>query len=792
MTIIFLTTTYFSVIFHSKIQNSTFCISKCNQFLNRQRNSLSHIFCFYPRFNKSAEIRVTAADALSGIDEISCYKSEKAYSLDEIKTVTDWTKIIVGTDGTAKVSVPAEDAKQFVYYIRITDKAGNITYLSTDGAVFDTQTPIITGIENGAVYYTTQKFGVVEIHPGTVTVNGETVTEYVFAGNVDTSYEVIVRDRAGVEGNSTTVTVTMKPISDISKPIDELSADNVTGGDADTISKGKEALESVDTENATDEEKAVLAEAMEKAELFQKVIDDTKEEVKALEDAVAEYEKDNIKSTDEAEVSKLITDLTEKLNDSNLTEDQKDALKDALEEAQGLAEQIAEDKKALEDAVTGQRDTTEENYTLADKTDLEKTADALEEIEKGENGNYTEAEKETARKELDRIHELVDSIERTEDVVKKIEEAIDAAEGVEAAELPDSAEIVKEIAVAKQAYDGTLSEKEKSLSEDALIEKLEKLYDNAVYFRIIKGADGVFTRGDAQGLEFTANEAFELFTGVHVDGKTVDSSAYTAKAGSTVVTLSADYLKTLANGIHSFEAVYKVLDGEDSVYSTDCVFTVQKRDVSITAKDQTVAYGESISQTAVTAVGLLDGHTVTVTLTQDTAKVTVNGTITASAAVIMADGTDVTADYKISYTDGKLVIEPDTAMIDNLTGKTVTSANEADIKAVKEMLEQADSVKEEWETIAETCDKLLKVIEAAQKAADTANMEKTENITAENVKLEDKTSLERAKTDLEKALEEHSDNYTDAEKQELQKKLDQVTEALEVVWNVENVNELIS
>ena len=39
-----------------------------------------------------------------------------------------------------------EDGKRFVYYVRITDKAGKYTYLSTNGAEYDITATEISGI----------------------------------------------------------------------------------------------------------------------------------------------------------------------------------------------------------------------------------------------------------------------------------------------------------------------------------------------------------------------------------------------------------------------------------------------------------------------------------------------------------------------------------------------------------------------------------------------------------------------------------------------------------------------
>ncbi len=56
------------------------------------------------------------------------------------------------------------------------------------------------------------------------------------------------------------------------------------------------------------------------------------------------------------------------------------------------------------------------------------------------------------------------------------------------------------------------------------------------------------TKGEKKTLSFTSDAAFDDFLRAELDGKTVNESRYTAKSGSTVVTLNADYVATLAAG----------------------------------------------------------------------------------------------------------------------------------------------------------------------------------------------------------------------------------------------------
>lgn len=85
---------------------------------------------------------------------------------------------------------------------------------------------------------------------------------------------------------------------------------------------------------------------------------------------------------------------------------------------------------------------------------------------------------------------------------------------------------------------------------------------DTVDYSIIDGVNGTWTQNTDGTLTFRANGDFDKFTGVKVDGTLIDAKNYTAVSGSTVITLKADYLKTLSVGTHKLTVVYN--DGECS------------------------------------------------------------------------------------------------------------------------------------------------------------------------------------------------------------------------------------
>lgn len=145
------------------------------------------------------DVTITAADNETGVKSIEYYASATVISEADIKNVTAWT---------AGSSLSVEEDGQYVVYAKITDNAGNVIYLSTDGIVVDGTAPVITGVENGKSYCATKTFAVADTNLDTVTVNGTVVTTYDLAATSaeGTVYTIVATDKAG---NSVTVVVTV-------------------------------------------------------------------------------------------------------------------------------------------------------------------------------------------------------------------------------------------------------------------------------------------------------------------------------------------------------------------------------------------------------------------------------------------------------------------------------------------------------------------------------------------------------------------------------------------------------
>lgn len=128
----------------------------------------------------------------------------------------------------------------------------------------------------------------------------------------------------------------------------------------------------------------------------------------------------------------------------------------------------------------------------------------------------------------------------------------------------------------------------------------------AVVYQILNGADGTWTAGDREGFSIRGDGAFSKFTGVKVDGNMLDRSNYTAKEGSTIITLKADYLNTLSVGRHTIEILWT--DG-----SAGTAFTINAKvsgDVTGTTNNNSTANNNSTSNDNGTVSGENTGNAV--------------------------------------------------------------------------------------------------------------------------------------------------------------------------------------
>ncbi|MDD6035061.1 MAG: cohesin domain-containing protein [Lachnospiraceae bacterium] len=72
---------------------------------------------------------------------------------------------------------------------------------------------------------------------------------------------------------------------------------------------------------------------------------------------------------------------------------------------------------------------------------------------------------------------------------------------------------------------------------------------------MISGNDVIFNKDSSESLVFVSSADFSEFVRVEIDGTALDEKDYTVNSGSTIVTISADCLNRLDNGLHTVSII---------------------------------------------------------------------------------------------------------------------------------------------------------------------------------------------------------------------------------------------
>lgn len=225
---------------------------------------------------------------------------------------------------------------------------------------------------------------------------------------------------------------------------------------------------------------------------------------------------------------------------------------------------------------------------------------------------------------------------------------------------------------------------------------------------------------------------------------------------------------------------------------------ISKKTVTITVDDLTISYGETYAESDCTTIGLVSDDALSVGpdgFIASTTNVTDCGTVSIDQSKIQVvgdGGTDVTEYYDFKIVPGTLTIEPDLTELEALDLDAVKSDDRETIEEVQTILKAGKFTNKEWLDALEKCEDLLDKLDAVDAAASTENIQQAENVTESNVKLTDLTVLEKAKADLNKALEENAGNYTDEETEAIQEELERINELLDAINDVRILTEAIA
>lgn len=273
----------------------------------------------------------------------------------------------------------------------------------------------------------------------------------------------------------------------------------------------------------------------------------------SLSEAISGVTTDNVTSVDQKTIEDYLDDLNTRLEDENLTGEEKEIIQSLVDNAQDLLDKIDEAAQAgNSENVQNVQNITTGNVMMTDKGALTTAREDIEKALADYRSNYTEEEQAQLEEMLKQIDDALAVIERVEDIEEAVNTLPDSVS-------PDDVETEEQIDFAKEQYDA-LSDYEKTLVSAETADKLQSLITQLGDYRIVEGDGNNWTKESSEDLTFIANGAYSKFTGLEIDGDAVDPESYTVSSGSTVITLKVDYLNTLTSGEHTITVLYT--DGE--------------------------------------------------------------------------------------------------------------------------------------------------------------------------------------------------------------------------------------
>ena len=243
-------------------------------------NTFLNTVTFNHFFKETQKAKITATDNGSGINKVYYYLSDRVMNLDDVKAA-EWIEY---TD-----TVKLDPEQIVVVYVKAVDNAGNATYISSDGLVFDNTSPVITGIEDGGIYEGAVTVTVDDDNIGRITVDGNVVYDSETAEDEAMGRQFMVNPAEGEQvvtvtdkaGNEITVTVTVHEKYDFSEIISKLETfeeDRITiFWEKDIENLLAQINELLEMPNMSDEKQEILEEYKAQTEELIEIINDPSE-----------------------------------------------------------------------------------------------------------------------------------------------------------------------------------------------------------------------------------------------------------------------------------------------------------------------------------------------------------------------------------------------------------------------------------------------------------------------------------------------------------------------------------
>lgn len=264
----------------------------------------------------NGDFLITASDRGSGVASIWYYLSDKPLTLEELKEMNGafWVR----PTNQGKVSI-TEDGEYYLY-VKALDKANNAGYACTGKLVKESNPPTFSGVKDGETYYVTQQM---EIHDdgmpdwyitngsiGVVPNGGNKNPIKLRLKNDGRPYTFTVGDRCG---NEATITVYMKPLTDLTARLYGILEESIQKSDRATLDEVEATLKGLDVTYATEPEKKEINDALAQIEKLRQVLDQVaavEAQIDALPNSVEPYQQ-TVEDTQIKPARKAYSDLTD-------------------------------------------------------------------------------------------------------------------------------------------------------------------------------------------------------------------------------------------------------------------------------------------------------------------------------------------------------------------------------------------------------------------------------------------------------------------------------------------------
>ena len=231
--------------------------------------------------------------------------------------------VLIGYDLDRSVAIVSDPQRGIVEYDLDTVKARYLA-LHSQCIVLE-EIPVVTGIEDGATYYTTQCVTVSNYNLASVTLNGKDCGNvFLLDGNTEDIYRIVVTD---LSGNTTEITVYTMPIYSMLDTLGEITEYTATQNDRNKIAAVRATAIETDTSYSPYSETEALEVVVTACDLMLERIDKAVSELERIRSAAQAYQNNGVTNADNENLTNLFKDIQVLLTSQNLTEEQMYELK---------------------------------------------------------------------------------------------------------------------------------------------------------------------------------------------------------------------------------------------------------------------------------------------------------------------------------------------------------------------------------------------------------------------------------------------------------------------------------